>query len=120
MCSSYILKCNWTVHVALFPTFQSNRSYKYTSKHVNYVLIRFMCCVLKYQLPPTATTSSQSLQERELLVDATSCGDRPLANEHAEKLSAKCQSDSQTSFVSPYFLFLRQRSVIRFCHTAGR
>lgn len=68
------------MNVALFPTFQSNGSYKYPSKHVNYVLIRFIWCVLKYQLPPTATTSGQSQQESAQLVCATSCGDGPVAH----------------------------------------
>lgn len=68
------------MNLALFPTSQSNGSYKYPSKHVNYLLIRFMCCVLKYQLPPTATTGGQSQYERLLIVHATSCGDGPVAN----------------------------------------
>lgn len=57
--NSYFLKCNWTVDVVMFPTSKSNASYKYTSKQVNYMIIRFMFGVLKYQLPPTDTTSDQ-------------------------------------------------------------
>lgn len=86
---SHILKCNWIVSVALYPTFQSSWSYKYPSKHTNYVLIRFMWCVLEYQLPPTAITGGQSQYGSLLLVCPTSCGDGLVANEHAEKFICK-------------------------------
>ncbi|KAF0033649.1 hypothetical protein F2P81_013715 [Scophthalmus maximus] len=39
--SSYNRKRNWTSDAYLFPAVQSNRSYKYLGKHVNYALIRF-------------------------------------------------------------------------------
>lgn len=101
-------KCSLVSHLLI-----KKGSYKYTSKHVNYVLIQFMRCVLKYQLPPTATTHGQSQHEYLFIVYGTSCGDGPVAN--ADKLS-KCHQE----VFPPHFILWRQRPVIRFCHRAGR
>lgn len=90
------------------PTFQSSGSYKYPGKHVSYVLIRFTCCVPKYQLPPTVAASGQSEHESVPLGRS-----RPVENYNAKNLSAKCQSDSQNSSFAPHFIFWRQLSVIR-------
>lgn len=101
------------------PTFQSNGSYKYPGKHVSYVLIRFTCCVPKYQLPPTVAASGQS-EHRSVPLGRTLPGaNRPVENYNAKNLSVKCQSDSQNSYFAPHFIFWGQLSVIRSRHAAG-
>lgn len=115
-----ILQYNRTVSSAPFlPTFQSNGSYKYPGKHVSYVLIRFTCCVPKYQLPPTVAASGQSEHGSVPLGRTLAGASRPVENYNAKNLSEKCQSDSQNSSFAPHFIFWRQLSVIRSRHAAG-
>lgn len=107
--SSLILKCNCAVTVAMLPTFKPSGSYKYTSKHVNYMIIRFMLGVLKNQLPPTVTTISQSRRASLLEVCTTSCGNGPEARRtRKELISAGVKSDSQNS---SFLLVLSRGSV---------